>query len=245
MNYIYVGNIGNRANGHWHITKPMILEYAEKVNAEVIILKESSFKSAFYVLFDAFKDSVEKGEEHKYMWMDNDILISPNALNVFDLPDKFLFTPFQDRKPKHWRKLWQRQGVIDPHTSYYCTGMVKWSARHVKDVYDWVKNRSFPYKWADQEAMAEAIYHLELPAFHMPENVHKVTHYKNKLDEHHSFYHFGGKNKPHKMYICLANGGFDEKYYKQVPTEYRLLSRDEAIRQGAVYDLPTVDSNLA
>ena len=180
-------------------TQKIIEAYAEKCNAELIVLPKTERRNNTWVMFDAWIKSIELGDENHYAWIDADIIIAEDAPNLFELDDRLFFC--QADPVKHINKKWFKNhgnyGVPNPRP-YPVTAMVKWTTRHVKPMLEWVEANKgkFPSRFGDQELVAAAVYNAEVSAHYFPMNWHKMSRW---LRADTKFFHFAGGAKGRKM----------------------------------------------
>ena len=97
-------------------TLPLIQNYAERCDADVVIFDENKFdvekhKHPNFLLFDIFKHFKESSYE-KMLYMDLDIRIMNNAENIFDKVESFGMV--QDHTADSWRRA-KMQEWLDKH----------------------------------------------------------------------------------------------------------------------------------
>lgn len=182
--------------GYWLTdTKKVLEKYAEKCGAELIVLPKTKRRNNTWVIFDAWEKSIELGDDHDYVWMDADIFIAEDAPDVFELDDRFFVCqpdPVKRINPK-WRKNHKKYNVPNARP-YPVTAMVKWSNRHIKNMFKWVNEnqKDYPARFGDQEVIASGIYHTETPVFFFPNSWHRMSRWMQKDTK---FFHFAGSKK--------------------------------------------------
>lgn len=214
MNYIYVALVGWKHRPYFkHIVQPRLKKYANKVGAEIIYIRKCSFPHVTNVIFDAFDHSMSKSPRDQFLWLDNDILVSPQAVNVFDLPDKLFFAE-PNVKYQPWWDIFKQAGVPNKNPCP-CTGMVKWSQKHIEGVYEYAQQiggehaKDDPISHTDMVMMPKIIYDLNLAWAYFPDELHHVWKRTQRHKEGVSFYHTGGKKKKKKrLKLLLRRGGF-------------------------------------
>jgi hypothetical protein len=185
-------------------TEAMVRAYAEKCEAELIIIPKTKRPNNTWVLFDAWEKSLELGN-HNYAWIDMDIVIADDAPNIFELDDKLFFCqpdPIERVNPK-WRKNHMNHAVPNCRP-YPVTAMVKWSTRHIEKLLEWSNQNqhTFPRRFGDQEIVAAAIYHTESSMFYFPAFWHKMS---KHLKKDTVFGHAAGNRKPVKINTILTH----------------------------------------
>lgn len=180
-------------------TKRILEKYAERCNAELLVLPKTKRRNSTWVLFDAWEKSIELGDDNDYVWIDADIFITEDAPDVFELDDRFFVCqpdPVHHVNPK-WNKGHQRHGVPNQRP-YPVTAIVKWNTRHIKSMFEWskIKAPKFPARFGDQELVAAAIYDCEVNSNYFPPTWHKMTRWMRKDTK---FFHFAGGRKPAKI----------------------------------------------
>lgn len=191
----------DRGLKYWHITRPYLEHYADKVGAELVVLPKTTRANLTWVLFDAMRDSLTR--EGVFGWMDADIVMRRDAPDMFDLPDKF-FVAAPDppwRVHPRWRRAHSKHGVQNVRP-YPITGMAKWSHRHVERLLDYVDSKTFWRNWGDQEVLALACFDLELHFAYFPQWWHAMT---GHITKNTAFFHAAGGIKVSKILAVIRN----------------------------------------
>ena len=177
------------------------MAYAEKVGAEVVNLPQVS-PNPQWVLFHAFRESLKYPPHSRFVWIDADILITDDAPDVFDFPDKFhVCPPFPaDAIHPRWKDGFKRF-MTNPRP-YPVNGLLAWSERHAVQLSNWYfSNRErFPKGWGDQELLAVACYELELYFSYFPQTLHRMYYaVSEQMRKQIPFLHAAGNNKISKL----------------------------------------------
>lgn len=191
----------------WPRTRPYLEAYAARVNAELVILPKTERPGRTWVLFDAMADCLRRRRNssapEQYAWMDADIIIAPDAPDIFNLPDKLFVAPPDPPARVHprWRAEHFTHGVWNCRP-YPITALVKWNAQHALNILSWMEKRPSPAHWGDQEVLALACYELELAFAYMPQSWHAMSRH---LTPQTKFLHAAGKGKAAKLDACLRH----------------------------------------
>ena len=190
----------DRGTPSWEHTRHSVESYLDRVGGALVNLPKPVAYQPQWVLFDAFRDSLSNyGDDAVFVWMDSDILVAPDAPDLFDLPDKFFVCPPGVPKRVHpnLRRIASRFNLPNVRP-YLVTGIVRWSSRHVARLVTWFdeNHHRFPKRIGDQELLVVAAYELEMHTAYLPDSWHRMTR-RAKADT--KFFHAAGSNKKSKI----------------------------------------------
>ena len=183
---------------HWKNVEESVRDWAKRCDAELVNLPKPVGYQPQWVIFDAFKDSVERNVQAA--WIDCDILVQRSAPNIFDaIPDHFYFCQPDPARRIHPRmkRNWRRYGLTNPRP-YLVSALAMWSPRHVHGMIEWFDKewRRFHRKDGDQELLTVAVFETETHCAFFPDQWHKMSKWIGKKTP---FMHAAGKRKGRKL----------------------------------------------
>lgn len=133
---IYTANIGGLLYGD--LTVPRLQAYAERVGAQLIVLKETKRRNPQHALLDAIVATAEGGEDDWNLWVDLDIVVRDGAGDVF--AEYAAEGAVWGCRPgssglRKFRRFARNRGVTDC-LPYFSTGMVLWNGSHARKLAD-------------------------------------------------------------------------------------------------------------
>jgi len=181
--------------------------YAELVDAELVVLTETTRSNPQHAIFDAF-EMAEPGA--RYIWMDCDVLPAKHAVNLFEVCDpRFLWASVAwGRGFELMWKPWVRRRFPDIRDlrPYYNTGIVVFSADHAREL------MKYDEAWepvGDQEPFNVMWRAAGIATRSLPKAWHVWA--RGALeDQKHSFFHCGGRKKLKKMRFVIRNADIVE-----------------------------------
>ena len=195
---IFTAAIGNA--DYFKEGLPRLAAYAEKVEAELKVITETTRTNPQHSLLDAF--AMAEDDAH-HIWIDADILPLQNAIDLFEFCDpRFLWgsQPIGKSFKKHWRP-WVRKNYpeIKDLAPYINTGIVSFQKWHA------LACLSHDKDWppvGDQEIVNLMWRWAGLPVRMVPHSIHHNWTFAaadSRRSRFRSFYHCGGANKLNKM----------------------------------------------
>jgi hypothetical protein len=183
---------------YWRDTEPLFRDYADRCGASVVVLPKTRRSNLTWCIFDAFEHSLSDiSEEASFAWIDADVVIHPEAPDVFSLADKLFVAPPDPPARVHprWRRVHYSRGVQNVRP-YPITSVVRWSKRHAERLLPYIRAGKFNKAWGDQEVLALACFDLELAFAYIPQHWHAMTKHVTKATR---FYHAAGGEKGKKI----------------------------------------------
>jgi nitroreductase/lipopolysaccharide biosynthesis glycosyltransferase len=175
--------IGENSKRMADLTHPSINTYANKINADFIVINE--LKCSSHPTFERFQiyDLLETYD--RIIWLDTDILINTKCPDLFDIVplDKigaFIVTKYSDYHEPSSKKIQEILGVIDWQYEHHSNLLVSFNAGVLvvsschREVFDYTSNSLFEqwsywsgcYKFlADQTLLNYSIQKLRIPIY--------------------------------------------------------------------------------
>ena len=173
----------------WDLTSPRLKEYAERHDAELIHLPKRTGDTPWWVLFDAFKASLEIEGEFDAAWIDADIIVGRHARSIWQYGRFMVCEPHTPQRvhPKWARAVSNGKWGVPNKRPYPVTAVVSWSSNQrmlISELSEWfesgVEKKRFPGSgskrrwWGDQEVLALAIWELNIPTHFFPSKLHSM-----------------------------------------------------------------------
>lgn len=175
----------------WKWCGPGIRHYAERNGAELVELPKCLDANPQWVLFDAFKASMEYSEDSEFVWVDSDLVISCPATDVWAEYGKSLHMCVKSGDYKDNLRLRMNIPRSVPHC---CTGVVKWNRAEAEKLAKWYSENKHRFKKSDgdQELMGAAMHETGLITKFFHPKMHVAGAYPPPKTV---FKHKGGRSK--------------------------------------------------
>lgn len=183
---------------YWKLVEESVMAWCERSGAELVNLPAPKDYQPQWVIFDAFRDSVERGAG-RFGWIDNDILVQPSAPDILGMTRCLTFC--QPDRPNHvhrnMRRNYRKWGLLNPRP-YIVSALAAWDPEEVRAVVEWFEeNRHrFGRHIGDQELLVVACRELKLFFDYFPMHMHNMATSAKKETK---FLHAAGANKTRKI----------------------------------------------
>lgn len=187
----------------WAQCKDSVMAWVDRMGAELVNQPKPEGYQPQWVIYDCFKDSIERNEDVRCIWIDCDIFVTDHAPDLFELPDRHYYCqpdPVRRLHPR-MRKNWVRYGAVNPRP-YVVSALVMWSPRHVERMVEWFDNElerenpRFGRRDGDQELLTVSLQESETAMCYFPPDLHKMSRH---IRSDTPFMHAAGKRKGKKV----------------------------------------------
>lgn len=185
--YIYTANIGNL--DYADLTMGRIKDYAKKVEAKLIVIKETSRTHPYHALLDCIGKAEKSEKKARHLWIDLDIVIRKDAGDIFDLCGDLAWAALHPRTPsRDWPPFARKNGIYD-YDPYFSTGMVLFDTCTAKKLWKaGAESKHWP-PIGDQEIFGVLWRKAGICVRFMPAGVHALGWQQEYFKS--SFVHFG------------------------------------------------------
>lgn len=143
----------------WQWCGDGIQAFAKSYQADLVELPKCGDANPQWVLFDAFRASLEYSDIDEFAWVDSDLVISYPATNFWDVYPKHLHLCRNNSDYKNGLRARMNLPASLPNN---CTGVVKWNRNEAEKLAVWYDNNKhrFPSSDGDQELLGVAVHEL-------------------------------------------------------------------------------------
>jgi hypothetical protein len=190
---------GDKGTPWWDTdTRENVEAYCRKNGITLVNLPKPKGYQPQWVIFDAFRASLELPAGSVAGWIDSDILCYPDAPDILSasLTDRLHFCQPDPPSRVHPNatKIYRRFNLTAPRP-YIISALARWNPSKIKPMVDWFdkKRGEFPKSIGDQELLIVACHDTETYHTYFPANWHRMHKWAFRAVV--GFLHAAGTNK--------------------------------------------------